>query len=185
MKSILTNPPLAEPVTLAEAKAHLRIDHDAEDALVTALIAAARRHVEAMTGLALMSQGWSFFADDWPANGAFTLPLHPLIAVEELKMHGEEGDPAIVDPSHYYVDRWARPARLILRERSWARPARIANGIEIEATLGFGDAADDVPEDLREAILRLVAHWHERRGDEQSRPLGFDALVAPYRAVRL
>ena len=185
MKSILTNPPLAEPVTLAEAKAHLRVDNDAEDALLTALIAAARRQVEAMTGLALMEQGWSFFADDWPATGAFALPLHPLIAVEELKVHGEEGDPAAIDPSHYYVDRWARPARLILRERNWPKPGRIANGIEIEAALGFGDEPDDVPEDLREAIVRLVAHWHERRGDEQGRPLGFDTLLAPYRAVRL
>jgi uncharacterized phiE125 gp8 family phage protein len=185
MKSILTNPPVAEPVTLGEAKAYLRIDHDAEDALVMALIAASRRQVEAMTGLALMTQGWSFFADDWPAQGEFALPLHPLIAVEELKVHGEEGEPAEIDPAHYYVDRWARPARLILRERNWPRPGRIANGIELAATLGFGGEAGDVPEDLRQAILRLVAHWHERRGDGQGRPLGFDALIAPYRAVRL
>jgi uncharacterized phiE125 gp8 family phage protein len=185
MKSILTTPPVAEPVTLAEAKAHLRIDDDAEDALVTALIAAARRQVEAMTGLALITQSWSFFADDWPAKGEFALPLHPLIAVEELKLHGEEGDPAVIDPAHYYVDGWARPARLILRERDWPKPGRIANGIEIAATLGFGNEPSDVPDDLREAILRLVAHWHERRGDEQSRPLGFATLIAPYRAVRL
>jgi uncharacterized phiE125 gp8 family phage protein len=185
MKSILTNPPSAEPVTLAQAKAHLRVDSDAEDALISVLISAARRQVEAMTGLALMNQGWSFLADDWPVKGEFALPLHPLIAVEELRVHGEEGDPAMIDPAHYYVDRWARPARLILRERNWPRPGRIANGIEIEATLGFGDEADDVPEDLRQAILRLVTHWHERRGDEAGRPLGFDTLIAPYRAVRL
>ena len=59
----------------------------------------------------------------------------------------------------------------------------MANGIEILLTIGF----TSVPEPLREAILQLVGHWHETRGDETAddRPLALSQLIQPYRELRL
>jgi hypothetical protein len=71
----LTTAPTAEPILLAEAKARLRIDVDDEDALLTALIAAARMFVEKTLGVALITQSWSYFLDFWPAAGCITLPI--------------------------------------------------------------------------------------------------------------
>ena len=56
-----------EPVTLAEVKAHLRLDHASEDELLGGLIRAAREEVERATGLALIDQDWRLVIDEWPA----------------------------------------------------------------------------------------------------------------------
>lgn len=66
MPLILTDGPAVEPVTLAEAKAHLRVDGTAEDTLIGSLIVTSRLHVEAAMGLALVTQSWSVFLDAWP-----------------------------------------------------------------------------------------------------------------------
>ena len=73
----------------------------------------------------------------------------------------------------------------------WPKPGRIANGIEIAFTAGYGDAAADVPEPIRHAILLLVAHWHEHRSPfevghlAQPPPDMVAELLAPYRTMRL
>jgi uncharacterized phiE125 gp8 family phage protein len=184
MPSIQTSPPATEPVSLAEAKAHLRVTHGDEDAYISTLIKTARATVEAQTGLGLISQGWSVFLDDWPENGVIELLLGPVLEIIDIKVHGDDDSFAIIDPAHYYEDKISRPARIILRgSRNWAAPGRVANGIEILLTIGF----TSVPEPLREAVLQLVGHWHETRGDDAAgdRPLGLGQLIQPYREMRI
>ncbi len=188
MPSILTAPPALEPVSLAEAKAHLRIAHADEDDTLTKLIVAARRQAEVQTGLALISQGWSHFRDDWPEDGSIELPLWPVISLGDIKVYGEDDIAATIDAAHYYLDRLSRPARLLLRgSRVWARPGRIGNSIEIALTAGFGTAAADVPGQLRQAILQLVAHWYEHRGtgEDAAPPLDVTLLLSSFRERRL
>ncbi|MGQ0485725.1 MAG: head-tail connector protein [Hyphomicrobiales bacterium] len=188
MPSILTTPPAIEPISLAEAKAHLRVAHADEDVLIGRLIVAARRQAEAQTGLLLISQGWSHFRDDWPEDGSVELPQSPVIALGSIKVYGEDDVATVIDPAHYYIDRHSRPARLLLRgSRVWARPGRIGNGIEIALTAGFGAAATDVPEPLRQAILQLAAHWYEHRGngEDAAQPLAVAQLFADFRQKRL
>lgn len=188
MPSILITPPALEPVPLADAKAHLRVGHADDDAMIGMLITAARRHIEAQTGLVLLSQQWQHFRDDWPDRGIVSLPLSPVLSVDEVAVHGEDDTKAVIDPAHYYVDTASRPPRLLLRgSRVWARPGRAANGISISVTAGFGSAADDVPEPLRQAHLLLIAHWYEHRGNANPPPLPLtiSTLLAPFREKRL
>lgn len=184
MPSIQTAPPATEPISLAEAKAHLRITHDDDDAYIATLIKTARQSIEAQTGPGLISQGWSVFLDDWPDSGVIELPLAPVLDIADIKVHGDDDTFAIIDPAHCYEDKVSRPARIILRgSRSWVAPGRVANGIEILLTIGF----TSVPEPLREAILQLVGHWHETRGDDTAdeKPLALSQLIQPYRELRL
>jgi uncharacterized phiE125 gp8 family phage protein len=188
MPSTLVAPPAVEPVTLAETKAHLRVAHADEDALIGSLIASARRQIEARTGLALIEQGWIQFHDDWPGDGVVALAPAPISPIDELAVYGDDDVKAVIDPAHYYLDAASHPPRLMLRgSRLWARPGRIGNGIAIALSAGFGLAGSAVPEPLRQAILQLVAHWYEHRGnaDAPPPPLTIETLIGPYREFRL
>lgn len=187
MPAILTTPPAVEPVTLAEAKAHLRVGHADEDAFISNLISAARRHIEALTGLCFITQTWSCYRDCWPDAPAVDLLLSPVQSVATVNIYGEDDVAAPLDAAHYVLDAASRPARLALRpSRIWPLPGRATNGIEIVLIAGFGAAGSDVPQPLRQAILQLTAHWYSHRG-ETSAPLPLDVmpLIAPFREVRL
>jgi uncharacterized phiE125 gp8 family phage protein len=188
--ALLTGPAL-EPVSLAEAKAHLRLDADDDDQLVTAAIVAARLHVEAATRRALIAQSWRVYRDAWPRKRIVTIPVAPLLAVDAVTVYDTNGDPVTVDPDDYEVDTVAVPGRLVLVTPVPAVVGRAVNGIEIDVTAGYGPSGVDVPSPLRQAIMMLVAHWYEHRGAvghdlaAAATPHGFDALIAPYRMIRL
>jgi len=191
MAMILTSPPGLEPVSLAEAKAHCRVDHDDEDTLIQSLITAARVHLETGAAAALISQQWRLVRDAWPEGGVVRLPLAPLISIDEVTVRDADGAAEAVDPQDYFVDALSDPPRLV-RERGagWPQPLQVVNGIEVLFTAGFGPAADDVPQPLRQAVLLLAAHWYETREPVSPDgagviPLTVEALVAPYRRARL
>lgn len=182
-------PPAAEPLTLAQVKAHLRLDVSDEDALLTSLIAAARAYLEAETGLALITQTLRFYFDDWPADGLIQLPIAPLQRLESVTVYDAGGNPRAVALDGHVLDAASVPARLFLAA---APPtSRALNGIEIDVTAGFGDSGADVPDTLKRAMLMHVALMYELRGavpaDMQPAavPAGYDRLVSPYRPVRL
>jgi hypothetical protein len=206
MPLILTAAPAAEPVALAEAKAHLRVDSNAEDTLIASLIVTSRLHVEATAGLALMTQSWSWYRDAWPmpeampearphaklsqAAPAVELPLRPVQSIAAVRLYDAAGAATTLDPATYLLD--GATARLIRHGAlAWPRPGRIANGIEIAFTAGFGPVPADVPAPLRQAILLLVAHWYEHRSPleggapAEPPPHMVSALLRPYRSVRL
>jgi uncharacterized phiE125 gp8 family phage protein len=191
MALVLTDAPAEEPIALAEAKAHLRIDADDEDALITELIVAARLFVERTLGQALISQGWSYFLDYWPRGGCITLPLAPAQAVGSVKVHDAEGGSVTLDASAYAVDVLSAPARLVLRGAPPSAAVRELNAFEVAFIAGYGDEPGDVPAPLRQALLLLVAHWFERRepvvldGAPQDVPGTVAGLLLPYRRVRL
>lgn len=181
--------PAAEPVTLAEMKAHLRLDHDSEDDLLNGLIRAAREEVERSAGLALIEQTWRLALDDWPREGCVTVPLYPVREVLSVTAYGSEGEASLVDPASYVVDALSRPARVHFERPPGA--LRALNGIEVDFTAGFGEAGPDVPDLLRRAIVMLAAHWYEFRssygpGDQPvSYPSGYERMIASYRRSRL
>jgi uncharacterized phiE125 gp8 family phage protein len=187
MPLILVTPPAAEPVSLPEAKTHLRITHAEDDAYIAKLIAAARRAVEQATGLRLITQSWSLFTDRWPGCPALSLQTAPVQAIDDVITYGEEDTPAVVDAAHYFLDSAARPARVVLRDgRTPPRGGRPANALEVRFTAGFG-AAGDVPEDLRQAVLLTLAHWFDHRGEAEGAalPLGALDLLRSHRIVRI
>jgi len=191
MALVMTAAPAAEPISLAEAKAHLRVDADDEDALISSLIVAARLLVERTLGLALVTQGWSYFLDHWPERGCITLPLLPVQAVGAVTVHDDDGGTAVLDADSYAVDVLSAPARLVLTSTLPSLATRAFNGFEVAFTAGYGDAGSDVPPPIRQALLLLVAHWFERRepvelgAGTQQVPAIAAGLLQPYRRVRL
>lgn len=182
MISYLLAGPAEEPVSLVETKAFLRLDGDAEDGLVQTLIAAARLHLEATTGRALVRQSWRLVLDAWPADGAVKVPVVPVIEVAAVRVFDEQDDDHAVPLDALQFE----PGRVLLPDT--ALPVlRQRLAVEIDYDAGYGDAAD-VPDDLKRALLALVAHWFEQRDvavADAAAPAGFERLVAGYRQVRL
>ncbi|WP_158626013.1 head-tail connector protein [Arsenicitalea aurantiaca] len=192
MTSYLLSGPPGEPVSLAEAKAYLRVEDDAEDGLVETLIGAARLHVEGVTGRALMAQTWRLVADAWPADRVIALAVGPLIALQKIVCYGADGETHEIALAQIRRETAVSPARLFLPRMIAGAPGlRERGGIEIDYVAGHGEDPGDVPADLRQAILALVAYWFEHRdavivaGSGAVIPSGFDRVLAPYRRVRL
>lgn len=182
-------PPAGEPITLAEVKAHLRLDTNDEDGLLTALIHTARNHLEAETGLCLIARPMRLYLDGWPAGKVIQIARGPVQTIELVTVYDADGTPVEADTAGYVLDGTARPARLLLPARPMTE--RAVNGIEIDFTAGFGESGADVPDTLKRAMLLHVAAMFELRGvlslDDQpgAVPQGYDRLVAPHRLRRL
>lgn len=188
MISYLLAGPAEEPVSLAEARAFLKLDDTAEDALVTTLIGAARLHVEGVTGRALLAQSWRVVLDAWPDDRQVRLPVTPFMAVTEITAYDTAGAGHDVPLAQFLRE----PDRLLLPATVAGMPVlRERQGIEIDYVAGFGTEPEDVPADIRQALLALLAYWYEHRdavilaGSGAVVPTGFDRMVAGYKRVRL
>jgi len=189
MSSILLIPPIAEPITLADAKAYLRVANDDDDDVIAALIAGARNHVEAQTRRALVTQTWRLVRDAWPRDGRIAVVPAPLREIAAARTYDSQGATHAIDVAAFVADK----AGSTILVAPWALPApgRTAAGIEIDVEVGYGDAPQDVPEPLQQAIRLLVAHWYENRSliavghDIAVLPNTTAALIAPYRVLAL
>lgn len=191
MSSILLTPPGVEPVTLAETKAFLRVEHDDDDDVISALITGARTHVESQTRRALIAQAWQVRRDFWPTDGRLAVVPAPLREVSAGRVYDAAGAPHLFDVAALAVDRAAAPAVIAFVPGAMPPPGRAAAGIEIDIAVGYGEAPADVPEPLRQAIRMLVAHWYENRGliavghEVAVLPAAVAATIAPYRVLSL
>jgi uncharacterized phiE125 gp8 family phage protein len=191
MPSILLSGPAIEPLTLADAKQFIRVEHNDDDDVITALIAGSRIHVETQTRRALITQGWRLVRDVWPELGCVPVLPVPLRTLDAVRVYKSDGSTLAVDLAAFTVDKAAAPARLSFMRGALPTPERRVAGIEIDVTCGYGSAPENVPEPLRQAIRLLVAHWYENRGvvaigrEIAVLPQTAAALIAPYRMLAL
>ncbi len=192
MTTVLLSGPAVEPITLAEAKAHLRVDVSSEDTLIQSLIMASRLHIEAALDLALVTQSWRYRRDAWPSARALAMPLRPIQGLTSVTIYALDDTSQTLDPDDFILDGAANPARLVWRGAGTPpTPGRAVNGIEIDFVAGFGDAATDVPQPIRQALLLLVAHWYENREPVEigatatAIPKTVSEMLSPYRRRQL
>lgn len=177
-------PPVTEPVSLAEAKTHCRVDHADEDALLSSLIQAARGLVEETTGRALITRTLEWRIDRWAT--LLYLPYPPAISIVQISYTDAAGVTATLPPAAYSLRAGVIPAyvRLDTAQRPAVNLAR-DGAIAIRYLAGYGPP-ENVPLALRHAILLLVGHWYVNREavsntSQSELPLAVSALLAPYR----
>lgn len=160
----LKTDPSEEPLTLDEAKAHLRQTESADDALITNLIYGARGYVEDHTGRAMVTQTWQLFLDDFPGpyrGGEILLPLPPLQQVTSLTYLDSDGVAQTLDSTAYVVDVASEPARITpAADLTWPDTQKVANAVTVEFVCGYG-AAVDVPQILKQAMLLMIGEMYE------------------------
>jgi uncharacterized phiE125 gp8 family phage protein len=161
----LVTAPTIEPVSLDEAKAHVRIYANDDDAMLSSLISAARQSAERFMNRAILTQTWDFFCDLLPCgNEPLELPMAaPLQSVTSLKYYDADGTQQTWSSSNYVVSVSKEPGTIRLAYGiSWPSVRVRPDSITVRYVAGWTSAAL-VPYPIKQAILLLIGHWYNNR----------------------
>jgi len=159
---VITEPAI-EPVSLEEAKSHLRVDIDDDNDLINSYLLAARQYAETFTRRVFITQTLEIVLDEFP-DGKIVLespPIQSIVAFTYLVSGDDEATD--VDADTYRLDTYNGELALAPSESWPADTLETGGAISIQYKAGYGDDAADVPETIRTAINFLVAHWYEHR----------------------
>jgi len=201
---LLVQGPATDPISLAEARAHCRIDIDDDDGLLAGYILAARQHVEDYIRRPLITQTFDLTIDyGWPQNesSAFRwcsgswydtriiLPRTPVQSITYIKYVDTSGvlqtlsssqyvGPTLLDVGDYAIT----PAYGVTLPQARYQLAAIT----VRFVAGYGSNPGDVPEPIRQAILLMIGHWYENREAASEKSIsavefGVEALLYPFR----
>ncbi len=207
--------PAVEPITVAEAKEWAKVDGSADDAKITALIATCRQYLEQYLNRTLITTSWAYRKDGFPSasstlehvDGALmdgysptyeaeakfygvkpsdmVLPMGEIQSITSVKYVDRAGDEQTVDAADYFLggsqyitpetgSQW--PSNGLLRNR---------DAVEVVYVAGYGNSADDVPDDIKTALKMMVSDMY----DDASCGGGMSAttarIVAPYHVRKM
>lgn len=169
--------PAAEPVSVAEVKAHLRVDHSNDDTELGYLIESARLELERMTGRAFVTQTRTLRLSRFPVNDRIYLPGDPVASITHVKFINDGGTQETWTASEYSL-RQGAPSWLQLGwEYSWPTHRSTRDEVEIEYVCGV--AVDSVDKRVEHAIkLRVQMDYAEQHDKEWERvKRSYDSLV--------
>jgi len=182
----VVTPPAATPVTLAETKAHLRVLHASEDALIERLIKTATASVERTLGRSLVSRQLVVSYDRLPLYRVpLALPRPPVVSVAGLDYLDADGVAQTIASDGLSLIQHVCGAAAVPLTGDWPKAMASARAVTVRYTAGYGAAASDVPEDIRHAALMMVEHLYYHRaavseGGLAVTPMGVDALLSPH-----
>jgi uncharacterized phiE125 gp8 family phage protein len=158
-------PPAVEPISLDEAQAHLRVDHDTDSVLIESLIRTAREQAELIARRALINRTLDLSLDSWPGDRLIRLPFPPLVSVTSVTYYDYANTVATMPNTDYIVVNDIEPGVITLAyDKSWPNVTlRPVAPVRVRYVAGYGTAATSVPQRYRQAILLLVGHWYEHR----------------------
>lgn len=171
--TVITEPD-AEPLTLEEAKTHLRFSSDHESDLIRSLIVAARKHAETYTGKSFITQELRLTRDSFPCDGdCIRLPRPPLASVTAdadwpdlgVFYTDTNGDEQEMDSSLYVVDTTSGIGRIGLAYgETWPTDAiKQISAVRVQYLAGYGNLPSDVPDTIKSAMKLLIGHWFVNR----------------------
>lgn len=181
----IVTPPSSEPLTLAEVKEFLRVDHSDDDATLAIFITAARQLCESYTRMALLPTTFEEYFDDFPQytgtfNDEIRLSRSPVSAVTYVKYIDGNETTITANAADYKIDTISRPAR-ISPDNGWFGTYETINAVFVRYVAGFADAAS-VPAPLKHGMMLVIGDMYENRTDSVKRlPTASEYLWNPYR----
>lgn len=180
--------PAEEPITLSEAKTHLRITTSDDDTYITNLITSSRQAIENYCEISMVTQtlemlfndfgktcsNWKNGIQDYPRlNSEYNsiyIPKPPLQSVSSIKVFADDDTSITVDSDIYHVFTYGpvitpTKGRIALKHgQTWPYVGRSVEGVRIKFIAGYGGASD-VPEQLKQCIKEELAYRYENRGE--------------------
>jgi uncharacterized phiE125 gp8 family phage protein len=201
----LITAPVNEPITLEQAKNHLRIDVPDDDDLINALIQVARQNLEETYELAFITQTWDLYLDSFPGQNLWPwgtswqlyrgMPIEwrkpPLQSITSVTYYDTAGNPTVWPSTNYIMDKVSQnnPRIGLAYGQSWpAVTLQPINGVVIRGVAGYGADWTTVPVPARQAHLLTIGHYYENREQvlleqrirEIDLPRGVDSLMSPF-----
>lgn len=171
----LVSPAASEPLSLAEAKLFLRVEHSTDDALITRAITAARQAAEEHMRLVLLAQDYRYETGE--IFSVIALPVGPAQSIDAITAIDAEGEETVLDEDSY---------RLTLDGYGVIFSSLpMAETLVIEFSAASASSAEDVPAMIKQGILHHVAALVEQRHGMVAMPVASIACYQPYRRVRL
>ena len=190
-----TNNVTNEPVSLATAQLHLKLDlvgsppSHPDDALVLSMITAARQDAEKYTGLAVAYQTYQLALDAFPRH-AIDLGIWPVSQVVSITYVDRAGVTQTLSAANYTLDTFARPS-VIHPTVIWPDTKEMPNAVVVTFRAGFTDGQSPnsypVPKAITQAMLLMIGHLYENREAVNvgsivtTYPLGYLHLLTPHR----
>lgn len=202
----LITAPAIEPVTTAEVKLHARISHDVEDSILAKWIKAARLEAESFQRRAYIGQIWELGFDNFPTTLPIQMPRAPLLQLISIKCYDyadaetvlyyegwnpitttEEGGSEPSTNSDFIIDKSSEPGRVTLAYGAiWPSiTPRSIDSLKIRYAAGYGIDADDVPENVWDAIILYCTWRNDNRAAETDFPKQFYDLLSQDRLFLL
>jgi len=182
----IVTPPTTEPISLSEAKTHLRVTSSDDDSFIIGLIASASNWVESFTLRSLITQTWDYYLDKF--SDEMKIPLPPLQSVISIKYIDQDGTEQTLASTEYTVDIAATPGVVRLAYgKSWPGIRDQANAVTIRFVAGYG-ASTAVPAAIKSACLLMLGELYERREQAivgapiTTVPVNAEFLLWPYRS---
>lgn len=178
-----------EPIDMRAAIEHCRIDGADDGRMLAGTIAAARQWAEGWLGRSLTPQGFAWTLADistaptpmmrfaptpspgtllipsitapWPPRRPLEFPRAPVTEVESVTVGGFGIEDVTLTADDYDLDLATDPARILLRPSAAVAKAE---RMTITFTAGYATPAD-VPMPIRQAMLLIIGHLWEHRGD--------------------
>lgn len=188
MKTI--TPPAIEPISLVDAKSHLRVTDNSEDTLISLFIKSARESAEHRTGRSLINQtlevAFDYFAD------AIELPIANVSSIVSIKYLDASGIEITLNPLTYFLDNHSI-TNWILPAYGYTYPITLAtaNNVKVQFIAGYGATADSVPANVTTWMLLAIGSMYANResvssGQTYELPQSFcDGLLDSVRTWRI
>lgn len=187
------SPTALNPVPLHELSTHLRMaqgftDDGSEDMLLELYLRNATAVIEERTSKALVARPCTLQVACWNRNGHLHLPVGPVASIDQIQIT-RPGSTFVLSTDDWSLEPGTSRQRLTGPNGGPLRALPHGALAEITFTAGFGTSWNDVPDDLRQAVLLLAAHYYENRdGDtavDGGLPFGIAPIVERHVPIRL
>ena len=167
MKTYLATPSTIYPVSLTEAKLHLKVDISTDDALIQNLIIAATHLSEEYTNRFFLNTDVVMTCSDWSdLNALFKSNVTYDYSTNTIKYYapGDGNTFTTWNNLNYNVVIEYQPAQVSIREnKTFPSIQNRSDAIQITYKSGYGSSATNVPQEIKQAILLTIGNFYSNR----------------------
>ena len=179
----LVTAPIGAAVSVADAKSHLGVSHDADDVRISDLVEAATGTVESFTGRQLMQATYDFYMDQFPPGRRIDLPKAPLSSVTSVKYQDLDDSQQTFSASYYQSVTYTElPGFVELnQDREWESTYDKADAVVVRFVAGYGTDSLSLPHVLRQAVLLFAQAGYDSLSDRKDTTEAAELLMWQFR----